>query len=248
MTHPLEYEITYRLSAAQCNAQRELAPAQLVQYLIEAATAHADSLDFGFARLQQLGILWVLSRITFRMKRYPRLFEKFAITTWVGGYNRHFSERNYEVTDEGGEPIGYAHTVWMAIDLNTRRPADLTAVGDIQSHIAPRECPIGKVSVIRCPENILESHTYRFHVSDIDCNRHVNSARYVELVLNQLPLEEYDRSMLRQFEIAYKQEAHFGDTARVDSTYSGGVLTTGITVDGRTVCLSRATMVARGDD
>lgn len=115
MSRTLEYTVSHSLTAAQCNAQRELAPAQLVQQLIEAATCHADSLDFGFRRLQSLGILWVLSRISFKMDRYPQVFETYSITTWVESFNRHFSERNYMISGADGQPIGYAHTVWMAI-------------------------------------------------------------------------------------------------------------------------------------
>lgn len=100
------YTRRYRLTAAQCNAQRELAPAMLVQHIIEVATEHADALGVGFKNLAANGTLWVLSRCAFEVRRFPRLLEEYSLTTWVEGYNRHFSERNFEIRGEGGEVIG----------------------------------------------------------------------------------------------------------------------------------------------
>ncbi len=73
----------YHLTAAQCNAQSELAPSQLIQQIIEVATEHADILGVGFKDLQRHGNLWVLSRVAFEMKRFPRLLEDYSLTTWI---------------------------------------------------------------------------------------------------------------------------------------------------------------------
>lgn len=245
MSRTLEYTVSHSLTAAQCNAQRELAPAQLVQQLIEAATCHADSLDFGFRRLQSLGILWVLSRISFKMDRYPQVFETYSITTWVESFNRHFSERNYMISGADGQPIGYAHTVWMAIDLRSRRPADLSVLGDLNRLICDRPCPVGKGALIRRPENPDRVNPYTFQVSDIDCNRHVNSARYVELVINQMELPIFDRNLLQNFEIAYKHEARFGDSVTVESQTDGETVTTAIMAGDTPACLARYTLTPR---
>lgn len=230
---------TFRLTAAQCNPQRELAPAHLVQYLIETATAHADSLGFGFSRLQELGIIWVLSRITLDVDRLPHVFETFSITTWVESYNRHFSERNFEITDAEGRTIGRAHTTWMAIDIATRRPADLSALNAIGSHVCARPCPVGKGTPLRRPAAPDHSTEYTFQVSDLDCNRHVTSARYVELALDCKTLDDYDRYRLTRLEIAYRQEACFGQTATIESATADGTTTVAITVNGQAACLVR---------
>ena len=47
--------------------------------------------------------------------------------------------------------------------------------------------------------------------SDIDINRHVNSIKYMEHILDLFSREELERG-LRRFEIAYKAESRMGDT------------------------------------
>ena len=85
-------------------------------------------------------------------------------------------------------------------------------------------------------------HPYRFQVSDIDVNRHVNSSRYVELIINQMDLDTYDRFFVSRFEIEYRHEAHYGDEVEVCSAFSaeGDALLTSINLDGQTVCLARS--------
>ena len=240
-----EYTHDYALSAALCNAQGELAPAQLVQEILEVATEHADALGVGFDRLAEDGNLWVLSRIAIEMNRYPRLHERYALTTWIEGYNRHFSERNFEITAADGETLGYARTIWVAINIDTRRPADLTSIEHLRGTVSDRPCPIDRQGKIRAGAEPQVCDTYTFRVSDIDVNRHVNSARYVEIILNQLGLEEYDRCMLTRFEIEYRREAHYGDTVEVESTLGPDGMITALMLAGTPVCLSRAVMTPR---
>ena len=82
-------------------------------------------------------------------------------------------------------------------------------------------------------------------MSDIDCNRHVNSARYVELVINQMDLAIFDRNLLHHFEIAYKHEARFGDSVTVESQTDGETVTTAIMAGDNPVCLARCTFTPR---
>lgn len=239
------YTHNYHLTAAQCNAQSELAPSQLVQQIIEVATEHADILGVGFRDLQRAGNLWVLSRVAFEMKRYPRLLESYSLTTWIESYNRHFSQRNIEIRGENDEIIGYARTIWVAINMETRRPSDLSYISYISETVSDHPCPIEKQGKIRQAETPQIVHEYTFRVSDIDLNRHVNSTRYVELILNQMDLADFDDYYLQRFEIEYKQEAHYGDRVEVASTLAEPGMITAINLDGSAVCLARAVMGER---
>ena len=49
----------------------------------------------------------------------------------------------------------------------------------------------------------------------IDVNRHVNSSRYIELLLNQWSLSFHDEFRLTRFEIAYMREAHYNEEVEV---------------------------------
>lgn len=240
---------TFRLTAAQCNAQRELSVSGLVQHVIELATEHADLLDCGFERLQSDGMLWVLSRLAFEMKRMPRLNDRYVISTWIENFNRHFSQRNFDIRTEDGEVLGYARSIWVAIDRESRRPANLEGIAAIAVTVTDRACPIEPPRKLRMERDVAASvRNYTFKVSDIDFNRHVNSGRYVELMLNSLSLGDFDENYVARFDIDYKLESHFGDVATVAYTRSAdGVVLSNIVVEGREACICRYELRSRSE-
>lgn len=237
----------YLLTAAQCNAQSELSPAMLVQHVIEVATEHADALGVGFKQLEADGNLWVLSRIAFEVKRYPRLLEEYSLSTWVESYNRHFSQRNFEIRGVGDEVIGYARTIWVAINMNTRRPASLDHFDFLAQLVSDKECPIAPPGKIRAIDPPQMCHPYSFQVSDIDVNRHVNSSRYVELIINQMDLDTYDNFYVSRFEIEFRHEAHYADDVEVCSAFApdGKSLVSIINLAEKPICLARTITLPR---
>jgi len=242
-----EHTHTYCLTAAQCNAQREVSPATLVQQIIDVATEHADILNIGFKRMGENSTLWVLSRAAYEISRYPRMLETYTVTTWIEGYNKLFSDRDFAIRSASGELIGYARTVWMAIDKETRRPTDLSAVADPEAVRPDLLCDMERPGKIRLPKEHTEPNVCRFGASDIDFNRHVTSRRYVELVVDQLPLEVYDTCVLSRFEIAYSRESLCGEQVSVMSgaDTSGGVISAIMGADGTEKCITRARFVTR---
>ena len=135
------------------------------------------------------------------MTRYPGVNDHYSITTWVSGINRLFSERDFEITDGEGTVIGHARTVWAVLNTDTRRAADISHMEWVSAYIpADKVCPVAKPARLG-PLTEYEAVPYRFTYCDIDFNRHVNSSRYIELLLNQWSLDFHDRNRLTRFEI-----------------------------------------------
>ncbi len=241
-----ELTITRNLTAAGCNAQMELPLQSLVRDIIDAATGHANQLGFGYARLIEDGNAWVLSRLSLQMTRFPQVGECYSLTTWIESFNRHFSERNFEIKTGGGEILGYARTVWVAINIATRRPADLTALTGLRDSVSDRPCPIPAQGKTRVPETFDSQVSYIVVVSDIDSNRHLTTARYVELVVNTLPLGVYDRCSVSAFEISFMRECKFGETLTVSSVRDGSTVIAVISdTEGNACCIAKLVLAER---
>lgn len=204
------------LTPSESNAQQSLPLTLLVSQLIELATDHANHLGIGFIKLDPKGLGWVLSRITVEMKHWPRVGERYRLSTWVETLNRHFSERCFSVENEKGEILGYSRSVWMVIDLSSHKSAGTGGVEFNQDLIPGRECPI-KRQMRHKPFEPDKIREYTFQYTDLDFYRHVNTVRYIALLLNQFPLSCYDENLLSRFEIAFMNEAKYGETARLCS-------------------------------
>lgn len=191
----------------------------LVSNIIEIATEHANMLSIGFKVMTPKGIGWVLSRLTLQMQRYPHFNEYYIITTWIETWNRHFSTRCFKISTTDGEVLGFARTVWMVINLSTHTNAGTTEISFDNSLINTEyECPIPvqkKHRTDMLPEII---NSYRFRYTDIDFYGHVNTVRYVELLLNQFPLSKYENNHVHRLEMAFQKEAHYDQQVKIAVT------------------------------
>lgn len=185
----------------------------LGNHLLNCAGIHAAERGFGIAELNENHYTWVLSRLAVEMEEMPRAYEKFSIRTWVENVYRLFTDRNFEIVNAAGKPIGYARSIWAMISMETRKPADLLALhgGGITDYICDKECPIEKAGRVKVNEaEPVARYTAKY--GDIDLNGHVNSVKYIKHALNLFPLEMFREKSLRRFEVAYVAESYYGDT------------------------------------
>ena len=205
------------LTAAMCNAQLELPLSSFTQMVIDIATEHANILDIGYTRMIRDNTAWVLNRVVVEMNRFPHFNETFNITTWILTLNKYYSDRAVRFDDENGNPIGFVRTSWVAIDINTRRPVNLNNLFPdgvpMPEMVFPIE-PQPRVARIDSPQ-FVRNHT--FLTADIDCNRHVNTNRYVEQIINQWDLAFYDENRISRFDITFHAEALYGEAVTLQS-------------------------------
>lgn len=205
------YKRDFFLTAGECTPQKEMPLPLLVSRLIEVATEHANIWGVGYAKLVEDNQAWVLSRVTIEMTDYPHVNESYTIQTWVEGYNRYFSQRNFEILDLKGNTLGYARTIWLVIDMTAREMVDISSLSYVISNIYDKDCPIEPQSRLRPVENArVNAHTFQYTDTDINC--HVNSVRYVESLLNQWNIAHYEAFRVKRFEIAYVKECLGGQT------------------------------------
>ena len=135
--------------------------------------------------------------------------------------SRLFSERDFEISDGDGNVIGHARTVWAVIDTRTRQVGDISRIEWVSELIPDRECPVAKPSRLRPveppaePSDDYREARYRFQYTDIDFNRHVNTMRYIEMMLDVLPIERFAEERPLRLDINFLKEARYGQTLSV---------------------------------
>lgn len=216
-------------SAAEANAEQELSLPILATKIIDIATAHANSLNIGNPDMQHLNAGWILSRLTIEMKRFPKVNENYSISTWVESWNRHFSVRDFSFSDEEGNISGYARSVWMILNTKDRVNIGLSHLSLPQKMILGNPVPIApqtKHFRILNPEteatvsskDLIANHPafkYRFKYTDIDYYRHVNTVRYIVLLLNRFSLQDFDNTFPARFELSFLHEAVYDQLVEI---------------------------------
>lgn len=204
----------YTIRSYEVDACGRLSISALCNFMQDAAGKHADELGVSVAQLQKQRKTWVLSRLTLQMKAYPDWQDPLQITTWPSGSRRLFALRNFLFHDGQNRLLGSAATAWLVIDTQNRRPVRIEPFlkklnpGTHGSETVPEPNLFEKI-----PKFSDYEHEMRFRIryQDLDTNRHVNNVSFIEWVIESIPAEELQRSMLTGLEINYVAEAFHGD-------------------------------------
>lgn len=186
----------------------------LGNHLLRCASLHAGSLGFGFDDMQQSQHVWVLSRLVVDIAQMPCTGEEYTIETWVSKIYRQFTDRLYAITGKDGKIFGHAHSIWALISMDTRQPLDLASLPNngFSNAVCEREVPIKGPGRVRVKsENAVRTQTAQY--SDLDINGHVNSIRYIAMILDVFGKELYnERKVVKRVEMSYCAESYHGDT------------------------------------
>jgi medium-chain acyl-[acyl-carrier-protein] hydrolase len=185
-------------------------PESIFILMQEVSDRHAAALQGDRSVLIEQGIAWVLSRMHVQMSRYPRVLESVSMTTWPGEGNRFMFSRHYRFTDDGGREIGRATSIWVLLDVHTRKalpaarlPVPLPDTSDIPA-------PLGQPKKLKAPDCPLQKVEYRARYEDYDINGHVNNTRYAAWFSDLSDISYHADHVLADFQVNYSQEIRPG--------------------------------------
>lgn len=186
-------------------------------FILQAATIHAQERGFGYDEISKDNAAWVLSRLSIEMYEYPGYDQDLTVETWVEDVSRFFTQRCFAFVDQDGKTIGYARSIWAAIDTVSRRPIDIPVWRpDLVEYIdREKPCPIDKLAKITEIMGVDPQMGYSIRYSDIDINKHMNSVKYIEHTLNVFDLEVFAQKRISRFDMVYLQEGRFGEKLKI---------------------------------
>ena len=159
---------------------------------------------------------WVLSRMAVEIDRQPEQYEEYHIDTWVNPHaSRLISPRNFELIDNNGVVFGRAVSQWCVIDFEKRMPVSLEEVGHLfEGKFCDDPSPCEAPRKIRGIEpSVTRQHKVMY--SDIDFNRHVNTMRYIRMMLNTLPIEYLTDCRPMRLDIHFAKECRLGEVLTI---------------------------------
>ena len=181
--------------------------------------AGADAKKNGISAdvLMQQNRSWVLSRLSVELDRLPEQYEEYNVATWVNPHTSRFiSTRNFELSDVNGKIFGRALSQWCVIDFVRRMPVVLDEVEGLfdPDYYCDEQSPCEAPRKVRGVEPaVTRKHEVRY--SDIDFNRHVNTMRYIRMMLNTLPIEYLTEPRPLRLDIHFAKECHLGEVLTI---------------------------------
>jgi len=205
----------YRVEPQQVDFTLRATIPSMIESILNTAGVDAHGKGFGVDALNADNHSWVLSRMAVELDRLPEQYADYEIATWISDYGRVLSTRNFTLSDAGGHSFGRAVTQWAMIDLAKRTAVDLSWVGRAHGEaIVDVPPPAEKPRKIREVVPV-RSWEHRVVYSDIDFNRHVNTMRYIEMMLDMLPVEQLTADRPVRIDAHFLHETRYGQVLRV---------------------------------
>jgi len=182
----------------------------------ETAGTHSAHLGLPWDKMTGMGLAWILSRVQVEMKRLPKVGETVHIETYPT-LNRHlFFPRSHIFRDAQGEEIGRAESLWMLLDLNTRRVTRSAEVAACLPENRDLQPALPLPATVKPMEGETVSQIRQPLFTDFDINRHVNNTKYLDWCLNALGMEVMQERCLTSFCVNYDAEIRHGDEVRTE--------------------------------
>lgn len=203
-------KISSPVRASEVNTRMEISLPAICDLLQEAAGQHAKMGGVAYSDLIGKNLAWVLSRLGVKMFRYPKWNEEIIVETWVNGFNRLFSYRNFQLSDSEGNVIGIASTAWLLINVKTKRMQRFDGVMKNFEILEDKQVDItlGKIPKLN---NITKSMTTTVKYSHLDMLKHVNNVQYLRWMLDSFDLDFLHENTPKEMHINFLAEAFYGD-------------------------------------
>ena len=232
------YTETFALRTGMCDMQGAWKPGAILESMQETATAHCNHLGLPRAVTDGLGIAWVLSRSRVVLHRAPRLGETVSVETWPLPPKHLFYPSINAFRDAEGNEIGAASSLWLLMDVSTRREVNSEAVLARLPENAdmPAGIPLGAARPLA---GAAEVSTFLPPYADFDLNGHVNNTKYLDWTCSALGHGTIAENRVAEFSIGYEREIRPDEAIRTELIRQGERFSfCGFAEDKRCFCVS----------
>lgn len=210
---------------------------KLVDFMMLVSSDQSKQLDVSLQQMKDEGLGWVVTQHIIKIKKMPRLDDTIKITTQAKTYNRFFCYRDFEAEDQAGNLIATMHSVFVMMNLKKRRMVRLED-RFIEAYEGEYTTKIERLASPQPVEKPDQEHDYRVRFMDIDINRHVNNAHYIDWMLDTLEPDFLLHHELTEMNILYKKEVSYGSTVTSRMQRDGLKTYHEILNDGEPSCLA----------
>lgn len=176
------YRATRRVHLGDVDGTGELRLEALARYLQDIATDDAHDGELA----EQLGGAWVLRRMAVDIHAVPRFNEEVELATFCSGWGPAWAERRTDVVAPDGTPLARAEAIWVFIDRANGRPLNLSDDFFRTYGAAAQGRRVSGRLRHRRPRPDASQRPWPLRESDFDVLDHVNNARYLEAVEDEL--------------------------------------------------------------
>lgn len=187
--------------------------AMLLNVVVLTSEAQNRNLGIDHNVLGEQGLGWVVTSYSMKVNRMPRVDELITVTTRGTSYNRFFAFREFWVVDADGQELVKIDSIWVLMDEVKRKITTISpeVVSQYESEAVKK---VPRLPRPTAPEAVIAEKNYQIRYNDIDFNGHVNNSRYLEWIVDTLPMTFLEQHNPRTIDIRFENEVVYGQTVQ----------------------------------
>ena len=181
----------------------------IINIMQDVAGSHSELLHNGLNDKEKTGTAWILLNWKVEVFFRPKYKDILTVNTWARKLEKCFSYRDFEMYAEE-KLVAKAESKWVLVDAKTNR---LTMIPlDVIDKYKPEERLVFKEKIeekLQEPQNAQKTYEEIVSRTKIDTNNHLNNIYYLDLAIESLPEEVYEKEESNNLEIMYKKASKY---------------------------------------
>ena len=208
---PYEYREDFLIYRHDGDFLGNIHPGTLFRYAQQIANTQCAVHGITDETYARTNTAFLLARQAFHITHMPHVDETVTLVTAPEQMHHAVNKRLTTVYDANGTELAFVDSRWVLVDLDKRtilrtRPPELD--GPWASERLPRALPMR----LKKPESTEEAGRYTAVYSRCDMNGHLNNSRYVDIVMDSLPVETVREYAAEDLVIYYHIEVPLGES------------------------------------
>ena len=204
------YVRNFTVEDAYVDRYGRMKPSQILYLAQDMGGRHSALMSLDYDTLAGRNLFWAVTRHRVQVSRMPMRGETLRLETWPLPTTRAAFPRSVVAYDAQGNEVFRCITLWVLMDLNTRKmivpgKSGIIVAGTLRGNELP--APNG---LIPKPLGTQTSRTVAF--TDLVRNGHMNNTRCLDWIADLLPSGYHAGHELREFTVCYLSEAREGQT------------------------------------
>ncbi|WP_426351019.1 acyl-[acyl-carrier-protein] thioesterase [Alloiococcus sp. CFN-8] len=204
-----EYEVRYY----EIDSKKRLLKSSLLNYFTDISTIHSIERGVGIDYLEKKRLGWVISKYDIEFFNEGYYMDKLKVSTEAYGFKKYFAYRTFKAEGEDSSVIARGNALFMLIDMEKRRMLrigeDMMMAYGVSPEEADRQLDFERIEGL---EKIAYQVDFQVRYTDIDTNGHVNNVKYLDWLIEAIPLEIINEKSLRRIKMDYIKECFYGET------------------------------------
>lgn len=202
------YSYDFRVGFSQTDNNRMMTVPAIIDAFQDCSCFHSDDLGVGFDYLIPKSLVWIINYWEVDIIRRPCYGQKLTVGTFPYDFKGFFGYRNFCLTDNVGDYLVKANSLWLLMDWNKMSPSKVTDAmkeayqlsPKLDMSYSPRKIAIPDVTAVSLEDITIGRH-------HLDSNGHVNNGQYIKIAMGSIP----DCTDYTRLRAEYRDQAHMGD-------------------------------------